>query len=114
MPTYCYETEGGQIVEEQFPVGKAPPILVLAGGQEVAKRCYQAERVSMPPSSDCWPMTCVASGVHPDQAGELREHFRKSGVPTEVKPDGDPVYRNARHRRKALKSRGQVDRNSFL
>ena len=66
------------------------------------------------PAKKGWPMTCFASGVNAAQAGELRDHLAKSGVPTEVTPDGDPVYRDANHRRKALKARGLHDKNSFL
>jgi hypothetical protein len=60
-----------------------------------------------------WPIACVASGVHPSQANELREFLQKSGVPTEVTSDGDPVYRNASHQRNALKVRGLVNRSSY-
>ena len=60
-----------------------------------------------------WPFACVASGVHASQAGELRDFLQKSGVPTEVTVDGDPIYRNASHRKNALKVRGLVDRSSF-
>jgi len=59
-------------------------------------------------------MECIASGVNANQAGELRDFFAKSGVPTEVTSDGNPIYRNASHRRRALKARGFVDRSSYI
>jgi hypothetical protein len=112
MPVYCYETEKTKkIVERVFPIGKAPKIVYHQG--EKACRCLQAEAVSVPSSSG-WPIACYASGVHASQAGELREFLKKSGVPTEVTADGDPVYRNARHRRKALKARGLFDKSAFI
>jgi hypothetical protein len=58
-------------------------------------------------------MACVASGVQASQAGELREFFQKHGEPTEVTGDGDPVYRDANHRRRALKLRGFTDKSAF-
>jgi hypothetical protein len=78
-----------------------------------ATRCYQEERASVPPTKG-WPLTCFASGVHASQAQELRDHLASKGVPTEVTRDGDPVYRDAKHRRKALKVRGMVDKSSFI
>jgi hypothetical protein len=59
-------------------------------------------------------MECVASGVAPSQAQELRDYYRRHGVPTEVTADGNPIYRNAAHRRKALKVRGMHDKASFI
>jgi len=106
MPAYCYEMDDGEIIERVFPVGKAPKTLT-------ARRCFAAERKGLPPSKG-WPMTCVASGVNASQADELRKHFQQVGVPTEVTSDGDPIYRDAKHRKKALKARGFVDRSSFM
>jgi hypothetical protein len=111
MPIYCYELPYGGVVERAFMAGKAPKTVRV--GRSVAKRAYTAERKSVPATKG-WPMECYASGVHPSQAGELREHLAKSGVPTEVTKHGDPVYRNAMHRRKALRARGIVDRSSFI
>jgi len=61
-----------------------------------------------------WPLVCPASGVHPDQAGELRSLLAEAGCPTEVTKGGDPVYRSAAHQRRALRIRGMHNRNSFL
>lgn len=108
---YCYETKSGVILERVFPVGKAPSR--IKHGRHFALRSFAAEHKSVPATKG-WPMTCCASGVHPDQAGELREHFNKSGVPTEVNSQGDPIYRDINHRRKALKCRGIVDKSSFI
>jgi hypothetical protein len=111
MPIYCFETQDGEIYEREFPVcAKRPPWIIVNGKK--AWRSYRAEQKSVPPTKG-WPMTCVASGVHPDQAGELRKYLADRGVPTEVTPDGDPVYRNAAHRRKALKARGMFDKAGY-
>lgn len=85
-------------------MGEAPPLVMVKG--RPAFRDYSAEQVAVP-STKGWPMEpCCASGVHPEQAQELRDHLRKSGVPTEVTNDGDPVYTTAVHQEKALKCRG--------
>ena len=111
MPVYCYETVDGKLVEKFFPVGRAPRFVRVA--KKRARRSFAAERKSVP-SPRCWPMTCFASGVHASQADQLRAHLTKAGVPTEVTRDGDPVYRSAEHRRKALKARGFVDKSSYV
>lgn len=124
MPTYCYERPSGEIIEMDFPMGHAPnSIAVGLGYNQIATRSYQAEmiggaafvkgtsnRVKRP-----WPMQpCIASGVHPDQAQELREHLSDRGCPTEVTNSGDPIYISAAHRRKAFKIRGNFDKASYL
>ena len=111
MPTYCYR-RGRKTYEWTGPVARRPAFLRLPGGGR-AVRDYSVEMKGVPPTKG-WPLTCFASGVHPNQAGELREYLAKAGVPTEVTPGGDPVYRNAVHRRKALKARGMFDRSSFV
>jgi hypothetical protein len=113
MPIYCYKDRNGKIHERNFSsAAPVPACIVLTGGSK-AKRCFQAETKSFPPTKG-WPLTCCASGVHASQAQELRDHLASKGVPTEVTRDGDPVYRDAQHRRKALKVRGMVDKSSFI
>jgi hypothetical protein len=110
MPVYCYESDDGDVVERFYKVGQAPHKVEVRGVKY--RRSFAAEGVGVPVQKG-WPIECVASGVNASQAGELREHFRKAGVPTEVSADGNPIYRDARHRRKALKCRGLFDKSSF-
>ncbi len=116
MVGYCYIAENGETAELMFPMGDAPPSVVLDSGQR-AVRDFRAEGVGgqvAGTKTPCkgWPMApCVASGVHPDQAGELREHLTRRGCPTEVTGGGNPVYTSAAHRKKALKIRGFCDKN---
>ena len=128
MITYCYyytdpiSGEGG-VLERDFPMGQAPKILRFEDGS-FATRDYQAEHVggfvkgTVNPirsgSRGAWPMKpCYASGVHSDQAPELRQHFKRHGLNIEVTKGGDPIYESAAQRKKALKCRGMHDRNSF-
>lgn len=118
---YCFTTRDGETVERSYPMGKAPSEVTLKDGR-IALRDYFAERVTgfvsgtgNPVRSGGWPMKpCVASGVNAEQAGELRDYLSERGCPTEITPDGDPVYTSPAHRRKALKLRGMHDRNSFF
>lgn len=110
MPTYCYRTPRGKVVEKVFPMGLQPKEILV--GKVIAKRDFAAEAVGVPATVG-WPIECVGSGVHADQAGELRSYLRSRGVPTEVTKDGNPVYRDARHRKRALKARGMFDKASY-
>ncbi len=115
MPTYCYITKDEEVVDRIFSMGDAPCEVVLDDGR-VAERSFQAEHggYRRPINDDCWPMKpCYASGVNASQASELREYLAKRGCPTEVSPDGDPVYTSASHRRRALKLRGIHDKASY-
>ena len=110
MPMYCYRN-GSQVIERYFPMSSHPKEIVVRG--KVFRRDIASEGVSVPATAG-WPMECYASGVNPDQAGELRKFFKDRGCPTEVSADGNPIYRNARHRKKALKLRGFRDNSGYF
>jgi len=110
VPIFCYETKTGVIVERTFDAGKAPSSVIVEGAK--AKRCFRAEHVGVPATSG-WPIECYASGVNAEDAGKLRDYLTERGVPTEVTPDGDPVYTSHVHRRKALKARGLIDKAGY-
>lgn len=112
MAIFCYRTAEGVLVERDFSIGKAPAKVTLWGRTAVRSLVDELAGQGAPPTTG-YPITCVASGVQPDQAGELRDHLASRGVPTQVTPDGDPVYRDAQHRRKALGVRGLHDRNCY-
>ena len=112
MPTYCYR-RGRRVVERVFSMKERPESIVIGGKVFRRDRASEFAGVFVAPHAG-WPIECVASGVNPDQAGELRDYLAKKGVPTEVSAEGNPIYRDARHRRKALKARGMHDNASFF
>ena len=122
MPTYCFATEEGEILERFFRMADVPDSITSEDGR-VAVRDFQAEgvtgqmvgtdnptRIRKGPVRP-WPMApCCASGVHESQSLELAKHLADRGCPTEV-VKGDPVYTSAAHRKKALKIRGFRDQS---
>ena len=113
MPAYCYSTPDGEIIERVFGYGEAPDEILLGGGI-TAKRDFRAEHNPRRAAANAWPIEpCYASGVHPEQADELRKYLSDRGCPTEVNRDGDPIYRDRHHRRRALALRGMHDRASY-
>ena len=110
MPIYCY-SNGDDVIQRQFPMNRHPKTVRHRG--RIYRRDLSAERPFVAPHAG-WPIECVASGVNPEQAGELRSYLAKKGVPTEVSADGNLIYRDASHRRKALKARGLHDNSSFF
>ena len=121
MPIYCFTTiYGGETIERSFPAGEAPQEVMDNGMCYI--RDYQAEVAGQTAIvkgtsnrvKRTWPMApCVASGVHPDQSQELRDHLSNRGCPTEVSGGGNPIYTSAAHRKKALKIRGFFDKASY-
>ena len=110
MPVYCYRSKRGEKLSRVFGMGKAPKHIIEDGVRY--DRDFRSEQVGIPATMG-WPMEDYASGVAPQQAQELRDYLDKRGVPTDVSEDGNPIYRDARHRRRVLKARGIHDRNSF-
>lgn len=111
MPSYCYSTDDDTTVERVFQMGRAPREVVLPNGR-VATRDYRAEH-SPRRAGGGWPFACYASGVNAAQAGELRKFYAEKNFDCQVTNDGDPVYRNPKHRKEALELRGFFDRDSF-
>jgi hypothetical protein len=58
---------------------------------------------------DIWPMASYAAGVHPKQ---MTKFDREHGVPTHYTPDGDPIFKGPRHRKKYCEAHGLYDRNA--
>lgn len=114
MPTYCYRSRDRQrkLVTRVFPSTNIPESFKEKGRLFSRSREDEWDGISVPASSG-WPMECYASGVHPSQANDLRKYFRDHGCPTEVTKDGNPIYRSAAHRKKALKLRGFGDKSSY-
>jgi len=110
MPVYCYKSENGEVQERVYPVGKAPRFISVDGVR--AYRSFFHERKGIP-SAKGWPIECVASGVNAEDSGKLRDYLSRKGVKTEVTPDGNPIYRDSNHRRRALKARGLVDKSAY-
>ncbi len=113
MPLYCFTNEDGGTIEEFFPMGEAPESIQKYKVE--FRRDLAAEWRHGPGCRGRgeWPITCYASGVHASQAQELRDHFRDHGCSTEVTGDGDPIYRDHQHRKRALKCRDLHDNASF-
>lgn len=111
MARYCY-SRGDDVVEKDFALGTAPKFIIHHGKKY--GRDFGQEGVSVPSTTWNTPLECVASGVHPSQAQELRDFYKKHGCPTQVTEDGNPVYTSAAHRRKALKLRGFRDRGGYF
>jgi len=112
MPTYCYTNSLGDTIERFYRMSEELPAMIVSNEHGYDDmhyhRDYGAETKSLQTeTAPGWPMApCTSSGVMPEQAQELRDHFKKHGVPTEVTPHGDPIYRTPEHQKRALKCRG--------
>ena len=111
MPIYCFQDKEGFIHERFFKMADVPKSIDL-GARGTARRCWGAEEKSVP-SEKGWPMECMASGVNARDRDKLAKELKDHGVPTDVSRDGNPIYRDARHRARALKARGFYDKNAY-
>lgn len=109
---YAYVSQDGEVVWHEQTLAEGPPPRQVLRCDKVYKRSYRTEQVGTPAAKG-WPLECYASGVHPDQAQELRDEFKRLNLDVEVTKDGNPVYTSAAHRREALKKRGFFDRASY-
>ena len=111
MMTYCFTNKRtGVTIERQFDMNNIPERVKYRG--RVFGKNRRAEIKGVPPTKG-WPIECIASGVHADQAQELRDHFKRNGLNIEVTKDGNPVYKTNKEQRRALRCRGMVNKSSF-
>jgi len=121
MSLFVFSTATGDDVERVFPMGACPASVEIGG--RIARRNRSLEyqhtfvkgtKTPVKRGYGTWPMQgCVASGVQPNQAQELRDFYKKHSMNVEVNKDGDPIYISAKQREKALRIRGIHDKNSY-
>lgn len=112
MATYCFTDNEGNTEIHHFRMGQAPAEVVFSNGR-IAERDLAAEWKPDKRSCRDYRLECLASGVNPLQAPELRRFFKKHGESVEISADGNPIYTSAGQRKRLLKLRGFCDRNSF-
>ena len=112
MLRYSYTDADGNTIECEFDPKGDIPDSVRRGGKTF-DRDLRADLANIPNDTN-WPLECVASGVNAEDAGKLRNHFRKNGLNIDVSPDGNPIYKSNVERRKALRCRGMIDKSSYL
>lgn len=100
-------SESGRTVERYFRVSDVPDAI------EIDREIYVLNDNNIRSGKSRFPYECVVSGVHANQAQELRDFYEKHGEKVEVTDDGNPVYTSRRHRSRLLKLRGMCDRGSY-
>jgi hypothetical protein len=84
---------------------------ILQGGVATTKRRRKkADRDHLPK----YPIASYSLGGMAKDAGELAEKLRRSGVPTEVTPAGDPIIRSDAHRREVARVIGLQGKSDFF
>ncbi len=122
MATYEYRADDGEVIEEQFPMGKAPPFIeldrdgaprrferVFSGGAAVVHGAGGVEHKGqkLPVSRSLPP---VPFGVG-EPATEHGQAVRKLGDGTLCTPEGRPIVRNKDDRKRFCHRFGYVDDN---
>lgn len=73
MPTYCYKTPKGKVVERFFHVGEAPEFIIVK--DQIAPRDMPSEWAGR--KAPAFDMESLALAVHPKQLKETVENDRK-------------------------------------
>jgi hypothetical protein len=94
-------------------MGKAPDSIVVEGDREARRDFSQEVPARGNADRPGWPIECLGSGVNAGQAQELRDFFKKHNFDCAVSDDGNPIYRDSVHQKKALKLRGFRNKKSF-
>ena len=100
-------SESGRTVERYFRVSDVPDAI------EIDREIYVLNDNNIRSGKSRFPYECVVSGVHANQAQELRDFYGERKFPIEISQDGNPIYTSRKHRSEALKLRGMVDRGSY-
>ena len=109
MPMYCYSRDN-HVVERFYHMGDAPDKIRV--NNMTYHRDLAAEHIGVPPEGN-WPIECIGSGVHADQAQELRDYYKEHGLNIEVSKNGNPIYKSAKEQREGLKCRHMINKSSF-
>lgn len=112
MATYCYSNEGRELtVEKQFPIGKAPLTIKVAGVP--FERDIAAEHDGFQDTPGNYPCYSAAMGVLPSQRDEFRKLDKAHGIETVFDEKGRVRLESREHRRRLMKARRVVDFDGY-
>jgi len=107
MPTYCYRTSDGELVERSFRIGKAPRCVRLEDGR-IAERSFRDE-LPTHVRGDTWPRKSQAMGVHLSQIDSETKRLGSMGIPTQFDDKtGAAILESPRHEKKLREALGLV------
>lgn len=111
MPTYCYETVDGEMVERFFHrADKRPAAITLEDGRRARRSLVAEHAKGRPVRHGKWPRKCTAMGVHPNQVDEA---MRRDPEAKFDRKTGECIFDNPQHERRVLKNAGFVNMNDY-
>jgi len=108
---YCYKCDCGRKEEKSLSLAEFRKTTPCRCGKDMVID-ITAQQSGRKDTAANWPMESDACGVHPDQARDYAKHLREQGVPTEVLPNGNPIFTSREHRKRACAATGMYDRNA--
>lgn len=125
MPTYCYRTSGGRLVEltmsaTQMARRQVNGVIRARKGEadgvrpgQPLERDLAAEHGGFRNTPGNWPMKSLSCGVRPDQIPEAMAEDRRRGVAAEYDSHtGEIVWTSPGHRKRWCEAHGYFDRNA--
>lgn len=122
MPTYIYVKEGDETgesaIEKDYPISEFQRRRSIDGEWYVVSAALQQKPKGRKPKEKTgdagYPYYSDAMSVHPSQVAECQQVYIDAGVgPQEFDRMGRMKVKGETHRRKLMKARGFVDRNSY-
>lgn len=112
MPFYCYRLDDGEVRDELFRMGEAPPkVQFLDGRTGVRDRPSEWQRGAKPAAK--WPKECMSMSVIPQQVMDARRDAARRGVPLTFTDTGKAIAANAHDHAKAARMNGLHQRDSW-
>ena len=113
MARYDYITEDGDLLELEYPAGKAPRSFIHAQ-HGYCKRAFAAHYATLRTQSPTtYPRDSDAAGCNPDQAQEMYDESVKLGIPTEFsKKTGCAKFESRSHEKRYCEATGLYQRNA--
>jgi len=112
MAFFCYTSKDGKTIEEEFPMGKAPSMVVRE--LKVYRRDVAAEhRGRIGCHANNWPQVADDLGVHPHQVEQENRTFAEMGLSKYAGylPNGQIKYKSPRSKKIVCETLRYYDRN---
>jgi hypothetical protein len=120
MPSYAYESKDGTEVEViDCPFSKAPKRIRRRGkwlyfAVQAVYACHKSGMGTNKRGKSCYPYYSDAMAINPEQIPECQQVFEQAGLgPQQFDKDGCIEVTSRQHRKRLMKARGFVDRNSY-
>ena len=119
MPTYCYRTKKGTLVElvmtnAEREERETDGEIVLPGGKKAYRDMVTELNGTKQTCNWSTPLESISLAVHPTQIPEFRKIDREHGLNIDYTTDGSPRLTREKQRRQYCRAHGYHQNNAFF